>query len=106
VKTPATLPLQDLKANFGNSEGFRIQTDSGRGSGGQLDIATSDFPSLQHVRVSALGGLGLGLLKETVKLKKPCANASIGVSLSSSAIVNRWAVLQWPGFCNQKAVAL
>lgn len=67
MKTPATLPLQDLKANFGNSEGFRIQTDSGRGSGGQLDIATSDFASLQHVRVSALGGLGLGLLKETVK---------------------------------------
>jgi hypothetical protein len=36
VLTPATLPLQGLKVNFGNIEGFEIQTDSGRGSGGPL----------------------------------------------------------------------
>ena len=36
VLTPATLPLQGLKVNFGNIEGFEIQTDSGRGTGDPL----------------------------------------------------------------------
>jgi hypothetical protein len=65
VKTPATLPLQDLKANFGNSEGFSIQTDSGRGSGGRH--CDKRFPVAAARESECPGGLGLGLLKETVK---------------------------------------